>query len=70
METLTDKQIISRTRNQFYSAVKKGKIKRIDICTACGSSKQVQAHHNDYTKPFEVVWLCCKCHRLVHQQGH
>jgi len=27
-------------------------------------------HHRDYTKPFEIVWLCTKCHRREHQLGH
>lgn len=33
----------------------------------CGSQK-VEAHHNDYSKPLEVVWLCRKCHADLHRE--
>ena len=32
----------------------------------CGVVK-VQAHHEDYTKPLEVTWLCSACHAKVHK---
>ena len=35
-------------------------------CCVC-RSKQSQAHHPDYAKPFEVVWLCTKCHAELHR---
>jgi hypothetical protein len=33
-------------------------------CEVCGSAT-VQAHHSDYSKPLEVIWLCLKHHRLA-----
>jgi hypothetical protein len=33
-------------------------------CEVCGNEK-VQAHHEDYSKPLEVVWLCKKHHDAV-----
>ena len=35
------------------------------VCVVCGSEKTV-AHHEDYSKPLDVVWLCRKHHRHVH----
>ena len=35
------------------------------VCAVCKSDKTV-AHHEDYSKPLEVVWLCRKHHRHVH----
>lgn len=35
-------------------------------CEQCGSGLQVEAHHSDYTKPLEIIWLCRKCHEAVH----
>ena len=36
-------------------------------CAVCGS-KNVQGHHQDYSKPLEVVWLCIKHHREEHKR--
>lgn len=33
----------------------------------CGELK-VQGHHCDYTKPLEVIWLCCEHHREWHKK--
>ena len=36
-------------------------------CEVCGS-ENAQAHHDDYSKPLEVRWLCFKHHRALHGQ--
>lgn len=37
-------------------------------CEVCGKLK-VDAHHTDYNKPLEVVWLCRKCHKKIHNSN-
>ena len=37
-------------------------------CERCGFALGVQAHHEDYSKPLEVVWLCTKCHGARHRE--
>jgi hypothetical protein len=34
-------------------------------CAICAEPK-VHAHHKDYSKPLDVVWLCAKCHHRLH----
>lgn len=34
-------------------------------CAVCGK-KEVEAHHNDYSNPLDVIWLCQKHHKQVH----
>jgi hypothetical protein len=43
-----------------YNAVKSGELKRLP-CWICGALK-VEAHHEDYSKPLEVIWVCNKHH--------
>lgn len=35
-------------------------------CEVCGTSEKVEAHHDDYTKPLEVRWLCVTHHDEHH----
>jgi hypothetical protein len=27
------------------------------------------AHHKDYAKPFEIQWICWRCHHQIHTDG-
>ena len=54
-----------KARSDINHAIRDGKIKRLP-CETCGS-KHSQAHHYDYSKPFEVKWLCRKCHWQEHK---
>lgn len=53
-----------RARNILQGAVKHGRIIK-KPCEVCGDSNS-QGHHNDYSKPLEVVWLCRKHHNKLH----
>jgi hypothetical protein len=49
-----------------YAGVYKRKGKLIpQPCEAC-ADEAVQMHHDDYSKPLEVRWLCAPCHRKFH----
>ena len=38
-------------------------------CQKCGSAEKIEAHHCDYNKPLEIMWLCCKHHKEWHRQN-
>lgn len=48
--------------NAVYYAVRTGKIERPDRCEVCGELANTQAHHEDYSQPLDVVWVCQWCH--------
>jgi hypothetical protein len=54
---------------KVYSIVSKviklGKLVR-SACVDCGSTTKIHGHHEDYTKPLEVIWLCPVCHKKRH----
>ena len=52
---------------EVRKAVRKGDLLKPENCSSCNKIGKVNAHHNDYTKPLEVVWLCHKCHKEVHK---
>ena len=35
----------------------------------CRWKNRIQAHHCDYNKPLEVMWLCQKCHHEWHKNN-
>jgi transcription elongation factor Elf1 len=49
------------------NAIAAGRIKRAQICSKCGSQKNIQAHHPDYSQPFQVEWFCSQCHAAHHR---
>ena len=53
-----------KAHNKVSNAIKSGKLAR-QPCCICGDPK-VEAHHDDYSKPLDVRWLCKKHHDAVH----
>lgn len=53
-----------KARMIVRQALLSGKIKK-KICDVCGKNK-VHAHHPDYSKPLEVIWLCTEHHYQIH----
>lgn len=49
---------------KVHVAVRNGTLVR-KSCEVCGSTKTV-AHHDDYSKPLDVRWLCSSHHREWH----
>lgn len=54
-----------RAHSLVQRAIKSGRLIR-QPCEACGSTN-AHAHHDDYTKPLQVRWLCAKDHVREHR---
>lgn len=53
-----------RAHYLLNNAIQQGKI--IPLLCVCGAPGE--AHHEDYTKPLEVTWLCKKHHAEAHRK--
>ena len=56
----------ANARSYLHVYIKRGKIIKTN-CVICDSA-DVEAHHNDYAKPLDVIWFCRKCHLDHHEK--
>lgn len=64
----------NRAKAAVNRAVKQGQLVRPTQCEDCGWESEpakdgraaIHAHHDDYSKPLDVAWLCIRCHRGRH----
>jgi hypothetical protein len=59
-----EKAIAHRAMN---AAIKRGVLTR-SACVDCGATERVHGHHQDYSKPLDVIWLCQPCHMRRHRK--
>jgi ribosomal protein S27AE len=52
--------------SKVRQAIHNGTITRMP-CIRCGNEKSL-AHHEDYDKPVDVMWLCQPCHKQRHKE--
>lgn len=55
-----------KVRYLVWKAMRDGIIKKPESCEECGSKTRICAHHDDYSKPLQVRWLCWSCHKFFH----
>lgn len=56
-------------RNALANAIRDGKITKPDACERCARAGLVlHGHHEDYSRPLEVNWLCVDCHGARHRE--
>lgn len=54
-----------RAHNLVASAIKRGLLAKPSVCSICGKAGIIHAHHEDYEKPLDIVWVCARCHRKI-----
>lgn len=62
--------------DEVEQALNRGDIERGSVCETCGRSGQasdgrdlIHAHHDDYSEPLKVRWLCQPCHHEWHKHN-
>ena len=66
----------AKAHDAVVIALRSGRLERKD-CEACeapaakgrGGRCLVQAHHEDYSRPLDVTWLCVRCHARLHAES-
>ena len=58
-----------RARSLVESAVRCRRLTKPLYCQDCGGDhSRIEAHHDDYSQPLSVVWLCSICHGKRHKK--
>ncbi len=55
-----------RAHYTVSNALKRGLLEKGSHCEVCGAQTKLHAHHEDYSKPLEVLWVCINCHAKIH----
>ena len=51
-----------KARLFLNTAVQKGWVVKPLFCSKCNSKGIIHGHHEDYSDPLTVIWLCPSCH--------
>jgi len=57
-----------RVHNFICRQVRLGRIIRPVICSKCQTAGRIEGHHEDYSRPLKIVWLCQKCHSVLRRK--
>jgi hypothetical protein len=56
-----------KARTAVSNAVRDKRIEKPEKCVQCGNAHNyLSAHHEDYSRPLDVIWLCPPCHIRLH----
>ena len=54
-------------RDLLKQKIRSGKILRLP-CAYCGSNIKIHGHHEDYSRPYDVIWMCHRHHSNYHNK--
>lgn len=63
-KTRKHSKLANIARAKLNHEINVGRVKRLP-CKVC-LEKKSHGHHEDYSKPLKVIWLCHKHHQLLH----
>lgn len=63
----SNNRLKKRAHQMVFREIKKGKLLK-EPCEVCKKSNtRIEAHHEDYSKPLDVRWLCTLHHVKIHR---
>ena len=57
-----------KAKNAVNNAIRDGRLRKSVKCERCNAGGRLHGHHDDYSKPLDVMWLCVPCHKLRHKE--
>lgn len=57
-----------RAHNLINNAIRSGNLVK-KSCAECDSELPAHAHHDDYSEPLNIRWLCPACHKQWHKEN-
>lgn len=57
-----------KAHTQVNNLVRLGKLCNPGVCSECSSDFHIEAHHDDYSQPLQIRWLCSRCHKQWHAE--
>ena len=58
----------TKAQRKVAYEISKGNIKE-EPCEICHSKNSIHAHHDDYSNPLKIRWLCAGCHKQWHRDN-
>ena len=56
----------TRAYQVVIRALKSGRLTKATSCDRCGEkTPDLEGHHEDYSRPLEIMWLCTPCHCVM-----
>lgn len=56
-------------KDKLNNEVKYKRIQKPMACENCNKRIYLEAHHFNYNKPYDVLWLCRCCHKQEHKSS-
>lgn len=67
-EWAADHPLERKAHHAVDYALRIGALTRPTRCSVCRSTRKIVAHHDNYTRPLDVVWVCQICHADLHRE--
>lgn len=54
----------------MHAAIARGDLVRPEVCQRCAkpSPETLHGHHEDYSRPLDVMFVCRPCHRILDRE--
>lgn len=65
VKKLQQEKKYQKLHTKTYNYIKKYNLYP-DNCIVCWSNKNIEAHHPDYNKWYEIIFVCHRCHTNIH----